>query len=86
MDTEAYYKMSKPLILTYPSNYAWNCVLRYVQFTQEELLSVKEWLELKELIRFQECISRDFLKEHFQNEIDISLDVDWTDVEKYVKT
>lgn len=85
MNTEFYYKISKPLILSYPSNYAWNNVLRYIQFTQEELLSVRDWIELKELIRFQECVTHDFLREHFQAEIDMSLDIDWNDIEKYIK-
>jgi hypothetical protein len=84
MDTEFYYKMSKPQILAYPSNYAWNSVLRYVQFTQEEILSVKEWIEIRELIKFQKCVTRNFLRDHFQNEIDMSLDIDWHDVVKYV--
>lgn len=84
MDTEFYYKMSKPQILAHPSNYAWNCVLRYVQFSQDEILSVKEWIEIRELIKFQKCVTRNFLRDHFQNEIDMSLDIDWHDVVKYV--
>jgi hypothetical protein len=84
MDTEFYNKMNKTHILSHPSNYAWNSVLRYVQFTQDEILMVKEWIEIRELIKFQKSITRNFLRDHFQNEIDMSLDVDWHDVVKYV--
>jgi len=84
--SKAYYdNLNRLDILTNPSNYAWNSLLYYIQFSQEEILSVKEWIEVRELIKFQESVTKLFLQEHFQKEIDDCLEVDWTDVDKYVK-
>jgi hypothetical protein len=83
--SSAYYdKLDKQELLTNPGNYAWNCVLYYKQFTQEELLSLREWIPVREVIRYQKSVTRAFLAEHFQKEIDDCLEVDWRDVEKYV--
>jgi hypothetical protein len=80
-----YYEgLDKQELLSNPSRYAWNCVLYYKQFTQDELLSLREWLTIRELIRWQNSVTREFLHTHFQKEIDDCLEVDWTDVEKYV--
>lgn len=84
MSRTFYENINKLDILSNPSNYAWNCVLYYVQFSQEEILTVKEWIEVRELIKFQKSVTKKFLREHFQKEIDDCLEVDWTDVEKYV--
>lgn len=84
MNNQYYETISKEDILLHPSNYAWNCILRYIQFSQDEILMIKEWIEIRELIKFQKCVTWNFLREHFQNEIDMSLDIDWCDVVKYV--
>jgi hypothetical protein len=84
MSRTFYENINKLDILSNPSKYAWNCVLYYVQFSQEEILSVKEWIEVRELIKFQKSVTTQFLREHFQKEIDDCLEVDWNDVKKYV--
>lgn len=84
MSKEFYENIPKIDILLNPSKYTWNCILYYVQFSQEEILSVKEWIEIRELIQFQKAVTKQFLGEHFQKEIDDCLEVDWTDVNKYV--
>ena len=83
----AYYNsIGKTTLMLNPEKYAWNSVLYYIQFTQEELISLREWLTMPELIRYQKSVTRAFLSLHFQKEIDDSLDVDWErDVEIYVK-
>ena len=73
----------KNIILNNPQKYAWNIVLRVQQFTEFELLSVREYCEIKDIIRFQHIATKHFLKEHFSKDIDDSLDVDWNDVNKY---
>lgn len=85
MSKEFYENIPKIDILHNPSKYAWNCILYYVQFSQEEILSIKEWIEVSELIQFQKSVTKQFLREHFQKEIDDCLEVDWTDVNKYVR-
>lgn len=84
MSKSFYDNLNKIDILSNPSKYAWNCLLYYVQFSQDEILLVKEWIEIRELIQFQKSVTTRFLREHFQKEINNSLEVDWTDVEKYV--
>ena len=73
-------------VLAQPKSFAWNIVLELLQFSQEELLEVRQivHLPLEELIRFQKCLTQSFLIEHFLSEIDESLEVDWVYVKKYV--
>jgi hypothetical protein len=81
---ESYIKNTpKNDILNTPQKYAWNIVLRIIQFTQSELLSIREYCEIKDIIRFQNSVTESFLIEHFSKDIDDSLDVDWDDVKKY---
>lgn len=83
--TTAYYeRIGKAPLLAEPHKYAWNNVLRYVQFTQDELLILKPYLSLPELIQCQKSLTRAFLRAHFAAEIDACLEVDWRDVETYV--
>lgn len=84
MSKEYYESIGKAKLLSTPSKYAWNCVLYYIQFSQLELLSIKEWIEIPEMIKFQKSITKQFLRENFQKEIDDCLEVDWNDVNKYV--
>lgn len=84
MSREYYQSIDKIEILTNPRYYAWNCLLYYVQFTQDEILMMKEWIEIRELIKFQKSVTKQFLRDNFQKEIDDCLEVDWTDVDKYV--
>ena len=67
-----------------PEVYAWNILLYSVQFSQEELLRLADWICLPEMIRYQKSVTRDFLEEHFAKAIDDSIDIDWRYVEKYV--
>ena len=67
-----------------PEKYAWNLLLSQVQFTQEELLRVSAWITIREMIRYQKCLTRAFLEKHFAADIDESLEVDWDFVELYV--
>ncbi len=75
-----YESIPRSLLLAEPQRFAWNIVVREHQFTQEELISVREYLDLPTFIRFQRCLTRAFLKEHFAKEIDDCLEVDWEDV------
>jgi hypothetical protein len=75
-----YESVPKSLLLAEPHRFAWNIVVREHQFTQEELLAVREYLDLPTLIRFQRCLTLDFLRTHFTKDIDDCLEVDWTDV------
>ena len=68
-----------------PEKYAWNLLLSQVQFTQDELLLVKDWIVIKDMIKYQKSLTKSFLEKYFSEEIDESLEVDWNDVDKYVK-
>lgn len=84
MSQQYYESIPRQDILSNPSKYAWNCVLYYLQFSQEEILSVKEWIDVYDIIRFQKAVTKQFLHDHFQKDIDDCLEVDWNDVNKYV--
>ena len=79
-----YNQSEKETILQNPEKYSWNLLLHYVQFTQEEILKNKPYMEMREMIRFQKSITKEFLKEHFTKEIDDDITVDWNYVDKYV--
>lgn len=85
MSREYYISVGKPALLKNPSAYAWNNVLYYLQFTQSELLEVRDHYDVKDIIYYQSSVTRSFLKEHFIDEINNSLEVDWQTVEKYVR-
>jgi hypothetical protein len=85
MSQHAYYeRIGKSAFMAEPSKYAWNCILYYIQFTQEELLFLREWLPIYELVKYQKSVTRSFLRAHFQKEIDESLELGWSDVKIYV--
>ena len=86
MSAAAYERIGKAAILRTPEHFSWKCVLAFVQFTQEELLtpSLRPHLEMSALIRYQKCVTRVFLRAHFAAEIDTDPDVDWNTVETYV--
>ena len=73
------FNKTKEELLNTPHKYAWNIVLRFKQFTQEEILLLRDFLPIVELIRFQHTVTIEFLHEHFQKDIDDSYDVDWND-------
>ena len=75
--------MNEPYLKN-PERYAWNLLLTQVQFTQEELLHVRNWIVIRSLIRYQTSVTKAFLEEHFATDIDESLEVDWAFVELYV--
>jgi len=72
-----YKSIGKAAVLANPNQYAWNCVLEFLQFTQAELIQARPFLSIKSLILYQECITLQFLKENFSKEIDNDLTVDW---------
>ncbi len=84
MSKTYYESKGKDAIMAEPQKYAWNCVLCFLQFTQDELLAMREWIELRPMIQNQRSVTRDFLRAHFAQDIDDSLEVDWSDVEKHV--
>ncbi len=84
MSKNYYETIGKDELLKNPSRYAWNCVLYYIQFTQDELLEVKDLCDIKDIIKYQKAITYNFLETHFTTEIDNSLDIDWNDVEYYL--
>jgi hypothetical protein len=85
MTQEFYSTLQKTDIMKSPSAYAWNCILRYIQFSQEELVAVKKYVEIPELIQFQKSVTKAFLLTHFKKEIDECLEVDSFDIERYVE-
>lgn len=84
MSKAFYDNINKSDVFMNPSKYAWNCLLYYIQFSQDEILEMKEWIEVRELIKFQKSVTKQFLRDNFQKEIDDCLEVDWNDVDKYV--
>jgi hypothetical protein len=82
---QMYSTITKAEIFGQPERYAWNILLRVKQFEQEELLSVRNYINLPEMIRFQESATMDFLQSEFSNEIDECLEVDWEDCRKWIK-
>lgn len=66
----------KHRILENPQDYPWNVVLFHVQFSQEELLLVRDYVDLYSMIRYQKCLTREFLRQHFLQEIEESDDTD----------
>ena len=83
---DLYVSIGKERILENPGQYAWNCVLEFLQFTQAELLQVRPFLSMKPFILFQECITLQFLKDNFKEEIDNDLTVDWDLVKIILKS
>ena len=84
MSAEVYARAGKTTILSHPEQYSWNCVLAFLQFTQEELLQMRAHLDVPTMVRYQTCLTRQFLREHFTAEIDACPDLDWREVESFV--
>ena len=80
-----YELVTKEELFQAPERYAWNILLREKQFTQEELLSVREYLPLPEMIRFQHAVTEEFLREHFARDIDACYEVDWYDCKRWIE-
>ena len=78
-----YETVTKTEVFQAPHSYAWNILLRRLQFTQEELLINRDYIPLPEMIRFQESVTIPFLRAHFQWDIDDCLEVDWNDCQKW---
>jgi hypothetical protein len=68
-----------------PQKYAWNCVLAFIQFTQEEIIKMKDYIDIVTLVRYQKSVTHQFLREHFSEDIDECLELDWNDIKIYVK-
>lgn len=75
---------TKENYLETPSQFAWNILLMRYQFTQEELLAVREYIDLPNMIKYQKCLTHAFLREHFEKDINDCYEVDWNDVNKYL--
>jgi hypothetical protein len=85
MNQATYYtSLSKTDIFLNPGHYAWNCLLYYVQFSQDELLAAKEWIDIIPMVKYQRCLTRSFIRQHFADEVDMSDLLTWEHVEKYV--
>jgi hypothetical protein len=82
---EYYTSLSKSDILTAPQNYPWNCLLYYVQFSQSELVQAKPWIDIKSMIRYQQCLTRKFVHEHFHQDVDDDDIMTWDEVYSFVK-
>ena len=80
-----YITEGKAKIMAHPQQYAWNCVLTFIQFTQEELLQMKNYVDIRALVRHQKSVTRQFLRDHFSEDIDECLELDWNDIKIFVK-
>lgn len=85
MSREFYERTGKAQLLANPVAYAWNCVLIYIQFTQAELLSVKNYLDIPALVKYQTCVTRAWLHEHFETDIEECHHIGWGQINFYVK-
>lgn len=81
-----YAQKTREEIFQAPERFAWNILLRVQQFTQSELLTVREYICLKTMIRYQTSATIEFLREHFRKDIDDCLEVDWNDCIKAGKS
>ena len=82
---EMYYtSLSKEELFKTPDRYAWNCVLYYIQFTQEELLQIRPWVDIMVMVKHQRCLTRQFVRAHFRDEVDEHDMLTWEMVDKYV--
>lgn len=85
MEAKAYYEqIGKQELLTNPHKYSWNTILYYIQFTQDELLCVKEYLPIPELVVYQDAITRDYLRNHFAMQIEDCMEISWSSIERHV--
>ena len=82
---EYYESLSKMDIFAQPQNYPWNCLLYYRQFTQDELVNVKPWIDIINMVKYQTCLTRRFVHEHFQDVVDNDDLLTWEAVYSYVK-
>ena len=85
MTSQWYKSEGKEKIMAEPQKYAWNCVLAFIQFTQEEIIKMKDYIDIVTLVRYQKSLTREFLEKHFAEEIDKCLELDWNDINMYVK-
>lgn len=85
MSREYYERIGKTAVLAYPDKYPWNCVLAYIQFTCDELLSVRDYLDIVAVVKYQKAVTRAWLRKHFAADIDESHHIGWKHVEFYVK-
>ena len=84
---ELYYRLlPKEELFKTPDKYPWNCVLYYIQFTQSELLQVRDWIDIMVMVKHQKCLTRSFVREHFHLEVDNHDILTWEAVYQYVIT
>jgi hypothetical protein len=70
--------------LNNPEQFAWNELLYRIQFTQKQLLSVRDYLDIPALVKYQKCVTLEWLETHFMNEINECIDVDWVQIEAHL--
>jgi len=85
MTSNWYKSEGKEKIMAEPQKYAWNCVLAFIQFTQEEIIKMKDYIDIVTLVRYQKSVTYQFLREHFSEDIDECLELDWNDIKIYIK-
>jgi hypothetical protein len=81
-----YSTLTKTDIFSNPQYYPWNCLLYYKQFTQSELIAARPWIEIIEMVKYQKCCTFEFVKKHFEVEVDESDILTWEAVNKYVQS
>jgi hypothetical protein len=72
--------VTKDTILQSPDSWPWNIVLRLHQFSRKELLAVRDYCDVWDIVRFQSAASYDFIVKYFKGEVDQSDMLDWHDV------
>lgn len=83
MASDYYTTLKRADILASPHRFAWNCVLYYIQFTCDELLQVKDWLDIIAVIKYQQSASYRFLEIHFTDEINELSIINWDEIKTY---
>lgn len=79
-----YEYVTKSEVLVSPHRYAWNILLRVMQFTTNELLENRDYISLPEMIQFQDSVTMEFLRSFFSCDIDACLEVDWEDCRTWI--
>ena len=46
---------------------------------------MKNYVDIRALVRHQKSVTRQFLRDHFSEDIDECLELDWNDIKIYVK-
>ena len=74
---------TKEQLVAAPQGYPWNIVLRIYQFTPAELLRVRNFCDVADIVRFQTEATYTFVYNNFRQEVDDSDQLDWDHVMRY---